>query len=220
VAKIVDSQALEPVNKALGLAGSGDSQTEITDGIVDQVLEVGPIVRRGRTLGDSQGIFRAVFRNTHAGADAQTSVWSPYITVVANAIAPFPTPMPDSFDLWLTGAGVRRQSGTGTVNAALMIQNVRQGFGVSQTGAFVASNGRVALAFWNQSVSVDSDVFLVSGGNFEWPFRKLALRIPRVSEAGTRVQIMFETSSTAASEWELNLFYGMFPVALGQDAID
>ena len=58
--KKIDSQALDVLQKALGLSGPGSPITELTDGVVDQVLEVGGVIRRSRTQAGTEGIHAAV----------------------------------------------------------------------------------------------------------------------------------------------------------------
>lgn len=214
--RVIDSDALDVLPKSLGLAGTGAPSVELIDGAVDQVLDVGPIVRRGRTVAQTQGIFRAVFQNAHAAADNRSSVWTPYVTIEAERIEPFPTPVPEVFDLWLLGATVNRAAGTGTATAALSIQNVRQGMGVDSTPAAVTSNIRNIMAFWNQTETVNTTFLTAPDGQ---PWQKLHIRIPRVSESGSNVQIFFTSLSSALATWECNVYFGMFPVALGQDGV-
>ena len=71
--KRIDSDALGILTKALGLTGAGSQLTELADGVVDQALDVVPIVRRGRVIGASEGLFTAIMRNVHTDAETLTT---------------------------------------------------------------------------------------------------------------------------------------------------
>lgn len=217
MSKKVDSDALTLVNRSLGLTGPSVGTTEFAEEELLQTADVSQQIRRGRTLADSGGIFRGVMRNIHSAADDEISVWSPYgdAGVAAGVtVEPFPLLVPEQFDIWLIGAGVRRQSGAGVVEATLAIQNVRQGFGVDDLGNAITSNEIVVLAWWNGAQTV-TNVFAVTENRQPW--KKINMRMPRRSEVGTRVQVFFLSESTAASEWDCNFLFGMFPVSMGQD---
>jgi len=221
VAKQIDSGALDVVDSALGIGGAGSAAiTELDDGVVDQVLSVNELIRRGLAPPATQGIFRGVMRNTHSGAGGEFSTWTPYNPVLATILAPYPRPVPPGFDIWLLRACVVVTTVLGTVDAVLLIQNVRQGFGITQTGAFQLSNQRLPLAYWD--TIVDQDVtakFLVTGTENSDPWKQINQRLPRLGETGSVVQILFATESTATSAYECNLIFGMFPVGMGQDAV-
>ena len=219
MAKKVNSQALGLISRSLQMSGAPSPDTEFQDGTLDQVLDVGALVRRGNVLGDSGGIFRVVMRNLHAsGASNEASSWAPYATPVADLVAPWPSPMPQHFDLWLLNAMTRRHSGTGDALTSISIQNVRQGVGVDSDGDPVTSNPQVVLAAWNTTVA-QSNIFQTEETTGGRTLQKIGFRIPRVNEAATNVEIFFGSQSTATSNWEVHMFIGMFPVGLGQDGI-
>jgi len=219
VAKKVNSQALGIISRSLQMSGSPSPDTEFLDGTLDQTLDVGALVRRGNVLGDSGGIFRVVLRNLHAsGASNEASSFQPYNTTLADLIAPWPTPMPAHFDLWLLNAMTRRHSGTGDALCSLTIQNVRQGVGVDSAGTPIASNPQIVLAAWNTTVA-QSNIYQTEQTTGGRTLQTIGFRIPRVNESATDVDIFFASQSTATSNWEVHMFIGMFPVGLGQDGV-
>ena len=212
--KRVDSDALGILNKSLGLTGAGSPVTELQDGVVDQVLEVGPIVRRGRTQEPSSGIYTAVMQNVHSAATTITTQVDPY-AVGVGVIPPYPDPLPPQFDLWLLSATVRRQSGAATVQASLHIQygTRQQGWGVDDSGVAVAVSAPVPIAYWDALVSTQTTFALLNGAN--GPYAHRGIRIPRAPN----LTLEFTTVSSATGTFNGELVLGVFPVALGQDGI-
>jgi len=214
VSKIINSTALEPINKALGIAGSGDSQTELSDGIVDQTLDVGQLARRGGTLAGTEGIFRCVLLHEHAGAGDLSASWQPYAAGTVGSIAPFPAVMPDTFDIWLLGASIEF-SGVGNFEfARLSLTQVQQGFGIDDTAGAVVSTSVITLAYWNTSVRVLAPFF--AAAQSANPYQKINLRIPRKGAIASPF-IVFSSQADGVADVEVQLLIGVFPVALGQD---
>jgi len=217
VAKRIESGALDTVDKALGLAGAGGAPlTELDDGLVQQVLVVNELTRRSLAPGDTGGIYRAVMRNVSSGADGIISTWTPYAATAGLIVSPYTNPVPDTLDVWLLSASVNRISGSGSSVSGLLIQNIRQAFGVNQAGSSTVSNPRIPLALWDDAFNADV-IFQATSGQVPW--KRLIFRVPRLGEASGPVQLIFATESSATSEWECNILFGLFPVALGQDAL-
>lgn len=219
MAKIVSSQALEPANKALGIAGSGDSQTEFQDGTLDQVLDMSQIVRRGRTIAATEGIFRAILRTIHTDTECVATSWFPYTPGATGIIAPYPDPVPDTLDIWLLGASLERSSGAGNItNAVMKLTNITQGFGIDSLGVAVVDTTPFYIAFWDTiEGSIAPGFGNVPGDNQVWDKPAGGIRIPRkgvISSPG----IVFEACSNASVEIDCTILFGIFPVALGQDA--
>lgn len=220
MAQKVKSDALSVVQRALGLTGtpaSGD--TEFLEGTLDQVIDVGPLVRRGRTLAGTGGIFRGILRNVHPGADSKSSGIAPYAALEANVVAPFPAVVPPEFDVWLLTAGVRRFTGSGALSRCFLVMtNVLQGFGINDSGApVVGVNEIIPLAYWDDlQVSTDTIGVTTSMG----PLRKLGIRIPRIGVLpAAPVGLSFRSTSAGAATFDCLLLMGLFPVGLGQDVL-
>jgi len=208
--KKIDSQALDVLNLALDLRGAGSPATELTDGVVDQVLEVGPIIRRSRTQGQTTGLYTANMRNTHAGADSATSTLNPY-NAGNTALAPYPTPMPRGFDVWLLGAALHQRSGSGTLSGALRLNCPATVMGMSTTAAAQLSES--VVAFWDALVAENTTFGIASA--IDQPEYRIGVRLPRSPDT----QLIFATTSSAVAVFECFLTVGVFPVALGQDVV-
>ena len=212
--KRVDSDALGVVNDALGLTGAGSAVTELSDGIVDQALNVVPIVRRGRTLAKSQGIFTGVFRNVHSGGGALSSQINPYDVGFDAELPPYPVPIPRQFDIWLLSATGRRVTGTGTVTASIIIRYsaVQQGWGISDTNTPVALLSEVPVALWSILFG-DGTTTWLRDSNVSPNAPEFAIRLPR----DRNLTLIFQSNVSAAATLVADLVLGVFPVSLGQD---
>ena len=101
--RLLKSQALGILNKAIGLSGGSGvgGETQLDDDNVSQVLATNDIIRRSLTLAGSDGIFLAITQNTHgAGSSTQTS------QIEVNrpqglAHAPYPAIIPDGLEVWV-----------------------------------------------------------------------------------------------------------------------
>jgi len=217
VVKRIDSDALGILNKSLGLTGAGSPLTELADGVVDQALVVNEIVRRGRTVAGSAGLYACMMQNVNTDAETITNTVDVY-NVPAGASSIWPVPIPEQFDVWLLGASARRQSGTGTITATFGIQLPArtQGFGIDDSGVAVAQVDPMALISFTGLISTATIDLNRSASN--GPYKRLAIRIPRGTGASVGV-LRWSTVSSATSTWNLNMIMGIFPVALGQDGI-
>jgi len=214
VTRRIDSDALGTLGKSLGLSGNGSQMTELSDGIVDQVIDVNPSVRRGRTLAEKQGIFYCVIRNVHTDAETIVTPIDPYRVGVDDVVAPYPDRISTRFDLWLLGAMVRRLSGGGTIQANLAIDyDQNQGWGVDDSGTAIVSTEAFNVAFWN-SLATNSDVFALLSGALQ-PYIKLGIRLPRADNTS----LIFTSASSLTSTYQCQMIIGMFPAALGQDGL-
>jgi len=211
--KKVDSQSLGIVNRALGLTGMGSPETEFLDGIVEQTLDVGPLIRRGRALADTSGIFTPTLRNIHTDSESLFTSVDPYAVGATAAIAPYPARVPESFDVWLLGASVRRVSGGGTINATLSLDvgTRNAGFGIDDSGVAVLSSESIRLAYWNSIVTVGTAFALLQALG---PHQRIGIRIPR------NVSLLrFDSFSSLTVTYDCQMIIGLFPIGLGQDAI-
>ena len=216
--KKIDSDALGELTKALGLTGAGSPLTELADGVVDQALDVVPIIRRGRTIGQSQGLFTGSLQNFHTDAETVTNNIDPYAPGTTFAVPPFPAVVPAQFDVWLLNCTVRRQSGTGTLSAALFFQAPaqNQAWGRDDGGGTNVQQDMQALAFWDSVITLNTTfgVFAAAHG----PLVPIGIRLPRGTSASTGL-LRFVSTSSATSVYNLSINFGLFPVTLGQDGV-
>lgn len=209
----IEGDALTSLGRALGLTGSGVSVTELQDATLEQVIDVQPIVRRSRTLAGTEGIITGSLVAIHAGAGTILVFLNPYAVAAADIVAPYPTPLPVEFELWLLAASVVRASGTGTFNGTLEIATNLSGFGRDSTGAATAG-GPIIVASWGSAVSRGNQTIgLVDGGGSMAP---IGLRLPRMGGFGQL--LMFRSTASALATFACNMQLGVFPIALGQDA--
>jgi len=214
--KKVDSDALGILNKALGLTGAGSPVTELADGVVDQTLDVAPIVRRSRTQAATEGIYTGIFRNVHPGSGTLTATIEPYDLVLGGVRRPpYPAPMPAQFDVWILSATLSRISGSGTIAAGIFLNYpvATLAFGIEDDGSAVTDTPLTPLTLWNTFINVGTNVGVFSG--VSGPYDFIRTRIPRV--AG--IEIRFVSVASALATWQAQIVLGVFPVALGQDGI-
>jgi len=212
--KRLDSQALGDVNRALGLTGSGSPITELTDGVVDQVLAINEVARRGRVFADTSGLFYPTLRNVHTDAETLTTTINPYEPGTVAAVPPYPAVVPPGFDFWIFGAGIRRVSGGGTLLATLSIDvgTRNAGFGVDDSGTQILASEPIRLAYWTALATVGT-VFAVRQSG-RGPFASIGIRVPR-----NVATIQFASVSSLTSSYDCQLICGLFPAALGQDGL-
>jgi len=211
--KKVDSDVLGVVNRALGLSGVGAPLTEFTDGTLEQVISVNDLARRGRTQAGTSGLYYGVMENDHTDAETLISQFQPY-TAATGAIAPYPSPMPAGFDVWIIGAAVDQVSGTGTLEAALFIDPpaANQGWGIDDSGAAVIAADGFAIARWNGLATATREFGLQADG---LPWARIGMRMMRPPLSNAVLQ--FSSVSSATSVFRCYITIGVFPVGLGQD---
>jgi len=211
----IDSQALGILTAALGLSGDGAQVTELNDATVEQALEIGPIVRRSRTLAGSEGLFVGFMENVHGAGGGQQSSITPYDFAAANAHAPYPSRVPASLEIWLLGASMEQSAGAlTTINGNLYASGHLQSFGVDQLGADVTQLGFLNLVHFNLVTEDLGFTTLVGSLGTDGPaFQPIGIRLPRQGNP----TLIWSTNAGAASTFSLSIYMGLFPVALGQD---
>lgn len=198
------------MNRVLGLRGSGDlGATELADGQIFQTISVGDVARRSQTLVNA-GLFTGILQNVHAGADNAISNVDPYLVPAGNVIAPYPTPVPLEFDVWLLSATVERVGGTNTLAAYLQLNYNAQGWGQDEAAAPVVASADQIIAFWD-TVILNGTIEIVQLAGSDQPEAFLNRRIPR----GCLLQ--FFSAAGAAATYRMHLNMALFPIALGQD---
>ncbi len=215
--KRIDSSALIAANRAIGLTGAGSPQTELHDGEVFQVLGIGDIARRGLSVAASQGIFTGVMRNEHTDAESLFSRIFPYDVneTTVNNLNGYPAVIPAGFDVWLLSIAAIKVSGTGTIFASFHVGygGQAQGFGLDDSDVAEADSGAIPVFAWDSVGTFGGNNILQNEqGIVRW-FGPL--RIANTPAA----QFQFWTTSSATSIYQAQITVGLFPAALGQDAI-
>lgn len=212
--KEIDSAALSQMNRTLGLAGGGGAaQSILDDYYVNQVIDVGPIVRRSRTIAPSEGLYGAQFSFTHAAANTQTNYidpWSPG-ALIHNG---YPASVPLGYDVWIVGGGgdVNTAANFSALLFGATVTNLMIGLGVNQSGAAITVGG-----FTNRFIASDTILTLGGIGNFisnanDQTYFKIGARIRR----GQR--LVLQTTSTGALIVTFSVMLALLPSGLGQDA--
>jgi len=213
----VNSEALVLVQRALGISGvSVGGVTEFLDEQLDQTVDVGRLIRRGRTQAGTGGLYYGLLENVHGAGNTQESLIAPYLTPTGSN-PPYPSPMLASFDIWVLGAHVSRLSGTGTFTGALFIIPTAtvQGWGIDESAVAVAAAvPSTPLAFWDSVVTQTRTFAIKEDGQ---PFQRIGLRLIRGARNAT--QLRFSSTSSAVSTYRCHVLLGVFPIGLEQDGI-
>ncbi len=216
--KRIDSDALGVLNRSLGLTGAGSQLTELEDGIVDQILSVNEIARRGRTQADVQGIYTPTLRNEHVDVETVNNEIDPYNVGSTVLVAPYPDPVPAQFDIYLMGASLRHVSGTASGMAvatlSLTVGTASQGWGKKDNSNIILVSQQMRLAFWDAMVS-DGTNFGIRAAD-RGPHQRIGLRLPR---GGGGTTLSFRSISTVTVAIDCQMILGLFPAALGQDVV-
>jgi len=212
----IDSDALQKVAQSLGLSGYGAQGTSFNDAVLDQVFDVAPLIRRGRTIASFSGVYTFVFQNEHSGSGTLvTSIDVLDVPAIGNLV--WPRPVPEDMDVWLLGAAVQQTAGAGTLSGALFVHYDpgRQGFGVNDDDSALVVSNPVPVARWDAIVTINTNFALQENGD---PWKRLGIRLPRAI-SGTGARVIFVSTASELASFACQMQMGLFPVGLGQDAI-
>lgn len=209
--KRIDSDAMGVITRSLGLSGGGSQVTELLDETVDQTLDITQLVRRGRTLAASEGVFGASILNEHTGAQATIATTVDPWNLAGSEVAPFPAAISRAFDLWLLYISAFTSSGPGSFDSAditVLIPATNRAFGAAgATGMrVVAYNAEIALV-GGTMLSQSSDPIGIP--------QRAGLRIPRNATLRWRTR----NGGATSPKFQVDMFLGLYPIALGQDAL-
>jgi len=213
VSKAVDSQALVGLNRILGLAGAGSTETFLEDGLLQQTYDVADVVRRSRTQAGSAGWFYAVFQNTHSGASGVQATINPYATTSTQALNSWQAPVEAGFDVWLMYATMQALSGAALNGAMCLIipTSDMQCFGVDNTGSSVTASPSIPVAFWDSFDGVTGEQYgLTESG-------EMVVNINKRIRRGSTVR--FATDSAGTAVFQMHAVFGLFPAGMGQDIV-
>jgi len=213
----IDSEALVYLKRILSMPGAGSSETVLDDGNVTQVLDILPIVRRSLTPIESGGIFVGMMENVHGGADDEASEIDPYAPG-ACAIGGYPPDVREGLDVWLLRADVRRTALAGELTGGQLRFDTSieaQGWAIDDAAACLLGQGdQSVLAQWgNIDTTVNGGIHPAAEVGTGALYVKVGVRIRR----GLRLR--FDTTSAGAATFRLVMLIGLFPEALGQDAV-
>lgn len=211
----ITNNLLRIVQQLIGGSGAGTAPiTVLDDDSVTQTLPIVPeIARRSLVIGPLGGIFVGVLRNVHSGADGEVSNILPYAPLASN-IPPYPSPVPDGFDIWLLGVAGGRVASAGGLTGALMGINPptdSQGWGRDDGGTGVSATGIFQVARFDaleEGVTLGTDAMITEQG---LTYQPVNLRIMRGAT------IVFATEAAAAATFDAQFYMGLFPAGMGQD---
>jgi len=220
----ITSQALDQILRTLRVSGAQGqaSSTQFADGVLDQVLDVSALVRRGLTLSPASGLYVGVIEATHPGADAQSESVDPYnpgtfvVNVSDGAVTGSGYPAivnPNQFDVWLFGA---------TVQSTIMAEGILQMSWPTTSVGWQAGGDNdnpgaplIPVAAWDGIEAINTRTWgyseIATADNLGSIYKRIGLRVPN----GTIFR--FDTTSTGAGNTFCRLNLGLFPAGLGQD---
>jgi hypothetical protein len=196
------------VRESLGLVGAGSQRTEFPDGILEQVVDVLPLIRRARVDPSgtvTRGLWSMLLRHTHAGAGQITETYDMY-ALDGVAIAPWTS---YGMDVWLLGPI------SGSIDTSASLVGARLGLqypATRQVGIDVAAAGTtVALA-------IATGTFDMAGFYNALEFNNGPLTIDGSWRMPIRTPLVFASQASGACEINLSLQLGVFPMGMGHDA--
>lgn len=212
----VDSAALQRVAKVLQLSTGGAEQTDFQDELLQQVLDVAPIIRRGLTVAGSSGIFTATILNTHIGTDIVTTDVNPYspgTTFVGNAYPPI---VDEDLDVWVLAAQAQNITGQGDFGGGFF-GTISDATGMGWRNEANAIAMEQIRMVWNQEVQFGHLIYLSdnSGVSLMSHFGAQPFRVSH--GANTRLRFDTKKIGAGAATFKLFLTLGVFPAGMGQD---
>lgn len=212
----VESDALDVLNRVLGLGSFGGSSTLLDNANLSQTLPVLPeIIRRSRTLAATTGWFYGLVLHVHTAPGNLNSTVDPYAPAGASQVAPWPARIPRGFDVWLLSASLIRNSGSGTLDGAALLLDptaAQQGWGINNSGAAVAANDPYPIARWTalDTSLTGTDPYGIAGDG------GAMVRINQRIARGTVLRFISNVAGAAANI-QLMTTMGLFVEGLGQD---
>lgn len=211
----IDTDALQLVSPTLGIGNPATATRPATfdDENVQQVLEIGELVRRARVAGANAGIGAIRVALTQAGAGTNSEVVVPW-TDTASVAMPQEEIRDGKLDLWLLYLSGERTAGAGDLNSwRLSLNLVVGGIPFIQDGGGTQAS-RITLA---------SGAALAAGGliadGLSRTFIPLGIRMPRTPAVPPATTLRFEMDTTAAADIGFVMGIAWFPAGLGQDAL-
>lgn len=207
----VDSQVLQDVTSTLQLSTRGAQITEFDDAVLQQVLDVMPIVRRGGTRVGTDGVYGLTVTQAHAGAGSLTTDIDPYaLTPGTNVVGTWPSAAEiDNYDIWLLGP----LSVAFSVVANFAFGGVFLRFPAARMSGIdtAAANTNLILGAFD---TANATLFVGE----EIGTGKIALSVAQRVPRGTLLRFI-SAAQVGAVDINFNAMLGVFPKGLGQDAV-
>jgi len=219
--RVIDSGALDVVQRQLGLTGKGSQEAVFEDGVAQQSFDIFSAVRRGQSARGDGGYFYLAMSHEHAGAGAISQGVNPY--QVADAVVFNEWPGNDggagvtrNFDVWIESVGLERtDAGAGVMARPAVVRltmgTSSLGIGIDGAGAVLEATGSQMIAMWDGLVTVAGAIVTAVNLDTNEMVKKLGFRMPR---SGT---LQFITDMDAAVDMKFTLAMMLVPVAMGSD---
>jgi len=215
---IIKNALLLPIQHLIGQAPTPTPAVLDTESVSLTMPITPEIARRSLASQPTGGWFVGILENNHVSDDAIISTVNVYRTG-DDTVPPWPTPVPNEFDVWWLGVCAQHASGSGGLSEALVGFNpaaFTQGWGRDQAGAIVVNAPRMHFARFDAIAggatgSADPPLLTEAGETYV----SVNMRLPR----GTNLS--FQTLSTGAATVEFKAMFvmGLFPSAMGQDVV-
>lgn len=211
----VSSLALADVAKTLQLTTGGEQQTEFDDGNLQQVLDVGDMVRRGLVPIGTDGLFGGALETNHIAAGTVSVTIDPYALRPGTDVNP-PWPPLDkmkAYDVWVLGALSATSLDTLGVSGGGQFDILYPATRVNAFGFLGAVASRIALFKGESADTVNGVTFLethtgLTSINGAW-------RVPR----GCTIRFGTNSTGPGTPNYLAMFVVGVFPIGMGQDAI-
>ena len=208
----IDTDALAAVLPSLGIGNPGTAtrSADFDDEVLQQTLDVNPLVRRARAIVPSEGIFLGNMLNQHAIAGQKVCDLDPYTPAAGIAQSPYPSPLPSGFDVWIIGVG-----GFASTDSVL-VASLQLVYGASETAFTVPGPTPLGCspiyALWNDSVSKGAGTrALTTTTDVSKVFQGAPLRLRK------GVIVRWRSEASAACDISANIVFAVLPSGLGQD---
>lgn len=214
-----DSPGLRSLRTILQTSRGPPQFVDLQDEILQQGIDVFPVIRRDLTLAQSSGIFTASLLNTHVGSDTIVTDVNPYSPGTTFVAPEYPDPLPENVDVYLLDAQAETSTGSGDFGGGFfgLISN-----GTAMAWRNVANEISVinVLQYWNIEATRGNRVVLYDQEANVAIYNSRGAGAIRISRHAD-MRIRFETvkAGVGAASYLLSMLLGVFPKTLGQDVL-
>lgn len=200
----VDTDALQSVAPALGIGNPHTvlAPVDFDDGTLQQVLDVAPLIRRGRSVARSTGVWTGIMRVAATAGATNSDDLNPY-ALGTQAKAAFPSPVPQGFDVWILDVQAGGLQNVDWAVASILYPAAAQAFGT-------AAPINHAVAVWTGAPLVTGLIFLTPALRFAAP-----VRVP----PGAQISVEMKATGGGSGVVDVTWIIGLFPAGLGQDGV-
>lgn len=211
----IDTDALELVAPALGVGNPATATrpVDFDDENLQQVLDVGRLIRRCRSL--AGGIFFSRAEFVALGADQRLDSFDPYdfSSAAGATIGPqYQRPVNPELDVWILGMDVR-ESVAGAVDGVLV------GLQVPATLMAMSNNGQGIVGMFRSYAHFSGSIVQQGVDNLIPETTSGLVSVDRAVRIPRGATIDFYVDFNAAATCQVKVTTGVFARGLGQDAL-